>query len=198
MSLFAAIPLPDRISADLERIQKGVSGARWVPREKMHITVGFFGDVTDDFAEILDTELGRVPLPAFELQLSGIGHFGSNPPASLWAGIDTITTTAASDQNAIDPLTRLHHHVKKCARKAKIEMERRTFRPHVTLAYLSPHTPTERIIAFKTAHARLKSARFLVDRFALYSSQSHRTGPNTYQVEARYPLLAPTGISQSK
>lgn len=196
MRLFAAIPISERVSTDLVRLQKGVSGAKWVTRDKMHITVGFFGDVSDDFAEILDMELARRPLPAFELQLSGLGHFGTNPPISLWAGVKSVTnpvwdTESASD---IDPLLRLHTYVKKCARAAKIEMERRTFRPHVTLAYLSPQTPIERIVAFKTAHARLKSARFLVDRFALYSSQSHKTGPNTYHMEAQYPLLAPVGL----
>lgn len=190
MRLFAAIPISERVSTDLVRLQKGVSGAKWVARENMHITVGFFGDVTDDFAEILDMELARRPLPAFELQLSGLGHFGSNPPFSLWAGVQSVKKPIG-DTDSIDPLLRLHTHVKKCARAAKIEMERRVFRPHVTLAYLSPETPIERIIAFKTTHARLKSARFLVDRFALYSSQSHKTGPNSYHVEAQYPLLAP-------
>ena len=196
MRLFAAIPLSDRVSGDLTRLQKGVSGANWVERGKLHITVGFFGDVSDDFAEILDTELGRLPLPAFDLQLSGIGHFGSNPPFSLWAGVKPVLETeqdlSPHDGTILDPLTRLHLHVKKAARSAKIVMERRDFRPHVTLAYLSKDTPTERIIAFKTTHARYKSARFLVDRFALYSSTSHNNGPNTYRIEARYPLLAPS------
>ncbi len=204
MKLFAAIPISDRVSGDVTRLQKGVSGARWVAREKFHITLGFFGEVSDDMAEVLDMELGRAYFPAFELQLSGVGHFRSNPPVSLWAGVKPVEHIAYRAPNVqsrplstqAKPLIDLHKFIKKAARKASIEMERRDFRPHLTLAYLSRDTPLDRIIAFKTAHARYTSARFLVDRFYLYSSTPHHNRPNTYRIEARYPLLAPQKRTQ--
>ena len=57
LKLFAAIMLPQMIARDVIREQKGVSGARWVSEEKLHITLGFFGEVDPDHAELLDQEL---------------------------------------------------------------------------------------------------------------------------------------------
>ena len=51
MKLFAAIFLPDKIAGDVVREQKGVSGARWVSEERLHITLAFFGEVDADHAE---------------------------------------------------------------------------------------------------------------------------------------------------
>ena len=61
MKLFAAIFLPGKIAGDVVREQKGVSGARWVSAERLHITLGFFGDVDADHAELLDHEIGNPP-----------------------------------------------------------------------------------------------------------------------------------------
>jgi len=51
LKLFAAILLPEKIAQDVVREQKGVSGAKWVSEEKLHITLGFFGEVDLDQSE---------------------------------------------------------------------------------------------------------------------------------------------------
>jgi len=91
-----------------------------VAPEKLHITVGFFGDVDDDHAEILDMELARYKCAGFDLSLSGVGHFGEKTPHAIWAGL------APSP-----PLLDLHKHCRRAARAAKINMETRVFRPHI-------------------------------------------------------------------
>ena len=77
LKLFAAIMLPQMIARDVIREQKGVSGAKWVSEEKLHITLGFFGEVDPDHAELLDQELATLHAGSFELELKGGGHFGS-------------------------------------------------------------------------------------------------------------------------
>ena len=128
MKLFAAIFLPEKIAGDVVRQQKGVSGARWVSAEKLHITLGFFGDVDADHAELLDKEIGTLRMGSFELNLEGGGHFGKTEPHAIWAGV-----------SASAELIRLDQHCRHAARRAQVQMEGRKFTPHVTcLLYTSP------------------------------------------------------------
>jgi 2'-5' RNA ligase len=178
MILFAAIKMQPRTIAALTQIQKGVSGARWSTPEKFHITTGYFGEVDDDRAEILDSELARLRLQSFELSLRGTGHFGSIEPHSIWAGVTPHPS-----------LTRIHDHCRVAARRAGIVMEKRKYVPHVTLAYLKRGAPLERIIKFEQRLADFEAGPFLVDEFFLFSSWKKQNGPNTYRMEASYPLL---------
>ena len=178
MILFAAIPIPFGPTRDLERLQKGVSGARWRPPESFHVTLAYFGDCTDDQAEELDRNLAARGFPAFEMALRGAGHFGSNPPRSLWMGVEDTPE-----------LDRLNAHCKRSARQAGIPVERRVWRPHVTLAYLRETALIDRVIRFEQRLARWQGEPFLVDEFQLWSSHRRKSGPNAYRVEATYPLL---------
>ena len=178
MILFAAVGVPDGLARDLERIQKGVSGAKWRESESFHITLAYFGKVDDDRAEELDRRLADRSFGSFDLRLKGVGHFGNAQPHQLWAGVEDGTQ-----------LAELNAHCRSAARGAGIAMERRVFRPHLTLAYLSETVDIERLIAFEQRHAKLTSKRWLVDEFQLWSSHRRKRGPNQYRVEATYPLL---------
>ncbi|MGB6317354.1 MAG: 2'-5' RNA ligase family protein, partial [Litorimonas sp.] len=83
MILFTAIRPPSGVIRAVSRLQKGVPGARWSAPEKLHITVGYFGEVSETLAEELDAELARRPLPSLELSLRGAGHFGRSEPHQL-------------------------------------------------------------------------------------------------------------------
>ena len=178
MILFAAVKLPDRVVRQLTRHQKGVSGARWSDAEKLHLTLGYFGEVSDDRAEVLDDALARRSFPSFEMTLVGAGHFGRAEPHAIWVGVEPN-----------EALTQLHQHCRKCARAAGIEMEKRIYTPHVTLAYLKPFSPLDRIISFEKRLADLRIENILIDEFFLYSSHRKTRGSNIYRMEASYPLL---------
>ena len=178
MILFAAIPLPHKIARALTRHQKGVSGARWSEAEKLHVTLGYFGEVDDERAEMLDDALARKPFPSFEITFKGAGHFGAADPHAIWVGVEPN-----------EALLRLNEHCKSCARKAAIPMEKRLYRPHVTMAYLRPNSPLDRIISFEKRLADFEIGPFLVDEFWLYSSHRKVRGPNLYRMEASYPLI---------
>ena len=178
LKLFAAIMLPRMIARDVIREQKGVSGAKWVSEEKLHITLGFFGEVNPDHAELLDQELATLHAGSFELELKGGGHFGSTEPHAIWAGVGPSKD-----------LIRLHKHCRHAARRAGVQMEVRNFLPHVTMAYMRPRSPLERIIAFEQRMADFKTRPFLVDQFSLVSSHAKKRGANLYREEAVFPLL---------
>lgn len=178
MILFAAIAVPHTIARDIKRVQRGVSGARWRSEDQLHITIGYFGEVDDDRAETLDVELARAPQPGFELTLHGAGHFGHEEVHAIWTGVKGSA-----------PLHDLHALCKKAARAAGITMEKRKFIPHVTLAYMKPESPLDRIIAFEQNLANFTAGPFWVDEFFLYSSHRKKKGSNLYRIEASYPLL---------
>lgn len=179
MRLFSALRLHPDIVRDILRVQRGVSGARWVDESKLHITTAFYGDVTLDQAEQLDAELSQIQQKSLTLQLEGSGHFGTAAPRAIWLGVKSN-----------DGLVALHEKCKNAARRAGLILERRNYRPHVTLAYLKD-TPPDRVIAFETRTSRFNTKPFLVDEMELISSwQKVNGGMNTYAVEANYPFLA--------
>jgi len=178
MKLFSALQLPPRLARQIADVQRGVSGARWSPPEKLHITTAYYGEVDDDRAEALDFELARHPLPSLTLQLEGAGHFGHLEPHAIWLGV--------KDNPG---LTRLHQHCKNAARRAGITLEKRNYLPHVTLAYLKATTPIDRVIAFEKRLSRFNCAPFIVDEMILFSSHRKAKGGNLYRPEASYPMV---------
>ena len=174
--LFAALPLPAEIVQALARRQTGIEGAKWRPLETLHITLRFFGEVREDVARDLDTELARVRAPAFEIRLSGVGSFGDGPDLhAIWAGVE-----------ASAPLRHLARACETAARRAGLKADGRQYRPHVTLAYLRHADPAE-VGRWVQGNNLLKSPPIAVRGFGLYSSflgseQAH------YRLEAEYPL----------
>lgn len=179
MILFAAIAIPAPIARDLARVQRGVAGARWRSAEQLHLTLGYFGEVDDDRAEMLDAQLAGQTLTGFEITLAGANHFGRDPVHALWTGV----------KDGAPELGALHKHCRRAARSAGIIMESRKYMPHVTLAYMKPDAPHARIIAFEQNMAGFKAGPFWVDEFFLYSSHRKTKGSNLYRIEASYPLL---------
>jgi RNA 2',3'-cyclic 3'-phosphodiesterase len=175
--LFAALSLPDGIGATLTRRQSGVEGARWSPREALHVTLRFFGDIGEDIARDLDAELVALRTQPFEITLSGVGAFGEGPDIHvLWAGVE-----------ASEPLARLAKACESAARRVGLKADTRAYRAHVTLAYLRHADPAE-VAAWIQANNLLKSPPIPVESFGLYSSflgseQAH------HRLEAEYPLI---------
>ena len=74
--LFAALALPPDIAEGLIRRQHGLPGARWRPAEALHITLRFFGELSEPVAADLDEALGAIRMTRFEVGLQGAGAFG--------------------------------------------------------------------------------------------------------------------------
>ncbi len=184
LTLFAAIKPPPHIVRAVTALQKGIEGVRWSAPENLHITLGYFGLVDVEFAEILDRELAsRAKGGAgggFKMRLSSVDIFGGSRPHTLWLGVE---------ENAA--LRALHTHVRRAAKRAHIEMEVRKFTPHLSLAYMRGGVDLSDLSRFISKNISFESTPFLVDQFALYASNPQKTGPNIYTKEANYPLLGP-------
>ncbi|MCR5878235.1 RNA 2',3'-cyclic phosphodiesterase [Phenylobacterium sp. J367] len=174
--LFAAIAIPEDIGGALLVRQKGVENARWRPVEALHVTLRFFGDLREDVARDLDTELSAVGGRPFPIVLEGVGAFGEGADIhAIWAGVQESPE--------------LRHLARTCetaARRAGLKPEGRHYRPHVTLAYTRRPNPDE-VAGWIQANNLLKSPPIWVDRFSLYSSHQTKEG-SAYRLEAEYPL----------
>jgi 2'-5' RNA ligase len=174
--LFAALSLPDGIAQILIRRQTGIEGARWRPRESLHVTLRFFGEIREDIARDLDDELASIAVAPFDIGLEGAGSFQDGQDINaIWAGV------------ADSPgLTRLANACESAARRVGLKPDKRNYKPHVTLAYLKYPDPRE-VAAWIQANNLLKSPPIPVDRFGLYSSFLGGAGSH-YRLEAEYPL----------
>jgi 2'-5' RNA ligase len=134
--LFVAIELADDITARLaqlsdelrRRVEQRAPAARltWVPRERLHLTVRFIGEVNDSHAAAIRDRLAPpLDTAAFDMFFDGAGAFPPHgPPRVLWAGI------AAGSA----PLAALEREVTARLRECGIPPEKRPYRPHLTLA----------------------------------------------------------------
>jgi len=174
--LFAALPIPADIGRVLQLRQTGIEGARWRPLEALHVTLRFFGEVRQDVARDLDSALMAVQGRPFAIELAGAGSFGDGDDINaVWAGV------AESAE-----LRRLAEACETAARRAGLKPEKRSYRPHVTLAYLRRPDPAE-VAAWIQANNLLKSPPIAVESFGLYSSHLGRDGSH-YRLEAEYGL----------
>ena len=70
MRLFVAIPLPEEVRDFVTPLCAGLPGARWVPRENLHLTLRFIGEVSPPVMRDIDDELSRIEMEAFSLRLA--------------------------------------------------------------------------------------------------------------------------------
>ena len=98
---------------------------RWVPRENVHLTLKFLGEVQEGRIDELKAAL-RMALdgvPGFEMRVNGFGAFPSaRRPRVLWAGVE-----------AEPSLERVQERVETALAELGFEREGRPFHPHLTL-----------------------------------------------------------------
>jgi 2'-5' RNA ligase len=174
--LFAALSIPPEIGRSLQTRQAGIEGARWRPLEALHVTLRFFGEIRQDVARDLDSELIGVSGRPFEIELAGAGAFDNGD------GLDAVWAGVAENSE----LRRLAEVCENAARRVGLKPDKRNYKPHVTLAYLRRPDPAQ-VAAWIQANNLLKSPPITVDRFGLYSSTQTKEG-SFYRLEAEYPL----------
>lgn len=100
--------------------------ARWVPRDNLHITLWFIGEVTDDRARAIQDALAPASaVPAFDVRLAGLGAFRpSGAPRVFWIGL----------RSGAEEMTALNAEVGARLAPLGCAPERRPYSAHVTIA----------------------------------------------------------------
>ena len=176
LRLFVGLGMPETVQDALLGLTEGIPGATWISHENYHITLRFLGDMQEGAAADIDVALTGLAVPAFELELKGVGHFGPLRNArALWAAV------APSP-----PLVHLRNKVEAACVRAGAEPERRKFKPHVTLARIKGETG-HHLADYLARHNLFAAGPIQVDRFTLF--HSHLTSAGAfYEPLADYAL----------
>lgn len=188
MTYFVAVRLPARVASDLAAAQSALPpelaaahpALRWVPPQNWHLTLAFLGEVRTARLPDLEERLARVagrhaPL---SLRLAGSGHFG---PRVLYVGVS----------GDVKPLGRLAAGVAAAARRAKVSVDDRPYRPHLTLARLRTAGPLADLVAALSSY---DGTTWLVDQIELMESQppTEAGHPPSYVSRGQYALQTRT------
>ena len=138
----------------------GLPGApRWTPAERWHVTLAFLGEVGESTMDNLMTGLGAVEAPVLELSIAGAGTFPDRgAPRVMWAGLT----------GDLPALTALAKQARGAARHARIRLDRKPFRPHLTLGRWRPGDPADQSVA--RALADYRGPEFEIASLALMRS----------------------------
>lgn len=151
MRLFIALELPqpvktvlmqhqDRLQAELGPYARSV---RWVEASAMHLTLHFLGECSPALVNDLVTILGRhQDHRDAMLRLDALGAFPNlKRPSTLWCGVQGEVPRLAASQAALgDDLQKL-----------SIELDRRSFKPHLTLGRVRRETTPQQLSAIGDA-----------------------------------------------
>ena len=190
MRLFVAVDVDDRTRGGVARaidvlrtaLEAAQSSARvsWVAPDRLHLTLQFIGQVSEDTAAAIEARLGpRFDLTAFEMRLGSIGAFPrGGRPQVIWLGID----------RGADALAALHEAVERRLADVPFRRESRAFSPHLTLARFK-HGGT-RVDVERISRVALRPAGgCTIDHVTLYQSRLSPRGP-TYTPLRVTPLGA--------
>lgn len=159
--LFVAIDLPDSTRQLLVDIDPHIRGVRWTAPDQMHLTLGFFGDVTEDLELKLREKLSTIEFGAFFLPVNGVGAFSSkSAPKIIWIGVG----------KAHPHLFQIHKRVQEAALAAGIEPDLRPWHPHITIARCR-EVSAQALRKFLQVHAEFDAGMIRVEAFHLYSSK---------------------------
>ena len=173
MRLFTGLELPQDIALDLNFMQGGVMGARWIDRESFHITLRFIGDIDHDLGHEVAQALEDTDFRPFSVSIKSIDVFGGNKPHAIIARIEDNTE-----------LNRLQMAHERLCQALGLPPEGRKFIPHITLARLRDPDPIA-LRSFIESHGLYRSRPIEVERFVLFSSKPLRGG-GPYAIEAAY------------
>jgi RNA 2',3'-cyclic 3'-phosphodiesterase len=164
--LFVAIDLPELVKEKVAGIVTGeFTGARRVPREQLHLTLRFIGEVEAERFRAIKNALSGIMAPPFSLTLKEVGHFPPGKhPRVLWVGVEES-----------GPLRELRNKIELALIDAGVEAEERGFSPHITIARLKETTPA-RVAVLEEKHQLFAAGPFPVEEFFLYSSTISREG----------------------
>lgn len=130
MRLFAAVELSDAMKASLKEMQRSLAqfdaAVRWTVEGQMHLTLKFFGEVSDSRVAEICSAAGAIAddSAAFGMTLDGCGCFPPSGPARIvWAGLHVSG----------DGLEACHRACEEHFGDLGFEPDRRRFTPHLTI-----------------------------------------------------------------
>jgi 2'-5' RNA ligase len=130
MRLFTAINLPEDVRAHVARVQlrlrEAVGGrVSWTAPHNFHITLKFLGEMQDERVNALRATVGAIAAQPMRLTIDRFQPFPPRGPARV------LSLGCAGD---VDAVANLFDRIQRAAAPFGVEVDRRRFTPHVTIA----------------------------------------------------------------
>lgn len=167
MRSFLAFEIPADIKEHLSKVSKVMAktlpGVRWVKPEGQHITVRFFGEISEArVQEIKDVLAECGPYDRIQASLKSIDAFpDKGRPRVIVATID----------EGVDIIRSIYHDIENRLTVLGYDREKRGFTPHITFGRVKTPAPllARDIIS-------LECPRFAIERIVLFKSILGREG----------------------
>lgn len=159
---------------------------RLTRRENWHITLAFLGDVPSTRVAVASAVMQEVAAGALPLRLNvaGGGTFGGRRNPILWTGVG----------GEVDALRRLARLLQRSLRRARLPVDERPPRPHLTIARPGDRVPPDDLAADIATLADYSGPQWTASALYLFLSEIEQaaTGPTPrYTPIATAPLGAP-------
>ncbi len=180
--LFVAIPFSKSVKDRLEQVPTpDTRDLRRVPRESLHLTLHFLGEINREQQARAADALSRVEAESFSLALAGVGSFPNHRAARvLWVGVAENPSLSA-----------LHLRIGEALQAAiGFQPESRAYAPHVTLARAKSPVSSATVEQFLKRNDPFDGTIMDVREFCLFSSELTARGPR-YTVETTVSLHGP-------
>ncbi len=142
--LFIALIIPEEIKDKIfhycAEVTKNLSGYKWEPKEKIHLTLKFIGDIKAELLPEIINEIKFVEnYTSFKCSISKFGFFfRDNQARILWCNFET-------DEKLFELVRELNIRLT----KFDIEAEKRKFKGHLTLLRIKNKMDEKFIQIFK-------------------------------------------------
>jgi 2'-5' RNA ligase len=175
--LFIALTLPEAVREMLATLAQPLRGVNWTRPEQLHLTLRFLGDVPQEKIEPMIARLATVHVAPFVLPIEGVGTFPPNrPPRILWIGVGS----------GHPRLFQLRQRVDDALLASGLDLDVRTFHPHVTLARCTENAAAA-VRNWLHAHREVTAPPVRVEAFDLYSSELRPSGA-VHTLKQRFAL----------
>ena len=169
MRAFVAIDLSEQVRQTLIAFSSGLKAeqhdrlASWSRPGAIHLTLIFLGDVAEANVQRLRVSLDDVARAThpFSIVVRGTGFFPSERrPRILWAGIEEVEELKALRRDVVEGAARLG-----------FQTDKKSFRPHITLARFRTPVGAARIVERATTDRDRVFGETMVTEFRLYRSR---------------------------
>lgn len=178
MRAFLAIDLPWELKKELWNLKKVEEPPniklKWVEEENFHITLRFFGTISENLVEKISKSCETVcqKIASFKLEIKEVGTFPEKGlPKVIWIGVE----------NKENFLEELHKNLEKGFKSLKLEDKKEKFHPHITLIRVKEvrdeKALKEYLERLKKEAEKIKGKNFIVREIVLFKSDLLPKGP---------------------
>jgi 2'-5' RNA ligase len=187
---FLALDPPEEILREVGRIQdrlrKLVHGdLRWVRPEGIHLTLKFFGDISENAVESISAVAGHAAAEAgpFELAIGGMGVFPDlSRPRVVWLGMNGEVARLVTFQQGLE----------RALGEIGFPPEERPFRPHLTLGRIKSPKGLTGLAEVLEKEKTVTAGSFTASALSLFQSDLTPRGA-VYTRLATYPFAGREG-----